>query len=212
MVGLPHHSGSRMGVGDMKTRGVVGRIILLSVFTFLGSVSYVYSQDFIHDLQEVKSQVSDLKNQVSELRTLVYGLREAILKNVTAPKQRSEEQTPSKVELAKQKESETDPEELTRAICPAVGKFFREVDASLRASSDSAAMARMKKAFKEMNASLSSYVGTHRVNKLLNIYEDLAWNTYVAVELRRSIQGNEDFIKVLNRHRQKYREGCEKKK
>lgn len=195
----------------MKTRGVVGRIILVSVFTFLGCVSQVYAQDFIRELQDVKSQVSDLKNQVSELRTMVYGLREAVLKSVTKPEKQPEEKAPSKLEEAKQREAEADPAELTRAICPAVGKFFREVDASLRASTQAAARERMKKAYDEMNASLSKYIGLHRVNKLLNIYEDLAWDTYIAVEMRQTIQGNQDFLNVLNKHKQKYREGCEKK-
>jgi hypothetical protein len=199
-----------MGVGAMKTRGVVGRIILLSVFAFLGCVSQVHAQDFIRELQQVKSEVSDLKNQVSELKTMVYGLREAVLKNVTKPEKQPKEKAPSKLEEAKQREAEADPAELTRAICPAVGKFFREVDASLRASTQAAARARMKKAYDEMNASLSKYIGLHRVNKLLNIYEDLAWDTYIAVEMRQTIQGNEQFLEVLNKHRQKYREGCKK--
>ena len=195
----------------MKTRGVVGQIILVSVFAFLGCASQVYAQDFIRELQDVKSQVSDLQNQVSELRTTVNGLREALLKSVTKREKQPEEKAPSKLEEAKQKEAEADPAELTRAICPAVGKFFREVDASLRASSQAAARARMKKAYDEMNESLSKYIGLHRVNKLLNIYEDLALDTYVAVEMSQTIQGNQDFLNVLNRHRQKYREACEKK-
>jgi hypothetical protein len=197
-----------MGVGAMKTRGVVGRIILVSVFMFLGCVSQVYGQDFIRELQDVKSQVSDLQDKVNELQTTVNGLREAVLKSVTKPEKQPEEEKPSKLEEAKRKEAEADPEELTRAICPAVGKFFREVNASLRANTQAAARARMKKAYNEMNASLSKYIGLHRVNKLLNIYEDLAWDTYIAVEMQQTIQGNEDFLRVLNKHRQKYREGC----
>ena len=68
----------------------------------------------------------------------------------------------------------------------------------------------MKKALQNMNSSLQEYAKTHRVSKLLSIYEGLAWDTYVAVELRRSVQGNEDFLKVLGQHKQKYIDTCPK--
>ena len=69
----------------------------------------------------------------------------------------------------------------------------------------------MRSAFHKLNSTLQEYSKLHRVSKLLGIYEGLAWDTYVAVELSGSIQGNQEFIKTLNAHKRKYNETCPKK-
>jgi hypothetical protein len=122
----------------------------------------------------------------------------------TAKKTQAKEAQPAPMK----KQKPVDEKEITRSACQAVGKFFTEVDASLRASDEKVAEARMKEALRHMNSALSDYAHTHRVSKLLNIYEGLAWDTYVAVELRQSIQGNQGFLDALNRHKKKYRETC----
>ncbi|MBI4964813.1 MAG: hypothetical protein HY913_16175 [Desulfomonile tiedjei] len=192
----------------MKHRLVLWRIALLSVAALLGSTSYVHSQDLFRDMDQVKRDLTELKNEVNQLRTLVYSLREAVLKSVTSQDQGQPEKARPKEEKAAKSEIPADDKEITREVCPVVGKFFTEVDAALKASDDSAAEARMREASRKMNASLAKYAGTHRVSKLLTIYEGLAWDTYVAVELRGSIQGNQEFIEALNRHKRKYRETC----
>lgn len=194
----------------MKNIWVPWRIALFSLLTFLGSISYAHSQDVFRDLDQVKRELSDLKNQVSQLRTLVNTLREAVLKSATSQDQGKAERTPSKEAQPApiKKEKPVDEKEITRSACQAVGKFFTEVDASLRASDERVAEARMKEALRHMNSALRDYAHTHRVSKLLSIYEGLAWDTYVAVELRESIQGNQDFLEALKRHKRKYRETC----
>ena len=69
----------------------------------------------------------------------------------------------------------------------------------------------MRGAFDKLNSTLQEYSRLHRVSKLLGIYDDLAWDTYVAVELTGSVQGNEDFIKTINNHKRKYNETCPKR-
>ena len=40
----------------------------------------------------------------------------------------------------------------------------------------------------------------------------ITWDTYVAVDLRDSVQGNNAFIDALNEHRRKYRDTCPRDK
>jgi len=192
----------------MNMMEVLPRIALLALAIFFGSISNAHSQDLFRDMDQVKRELSDLKNEVSQLKTLVYSLREVVLKSVTAQDQSPSEKTPSKEEKPAKPEAAVDEKEVTREVCQSVGKFFTEVDAGLRASDDAATEAKMRAAFQTMNASLRKYTSTHRVSKLLNIYEGLAWDTYVAVELRGATQGNEEFLEALNRHKRKFRETC----
>lgn len=198
----------------MKNIGVLLLIALVSLAICFGLVSNVHSQDLFRDMDQVKRELADLKNEVSLLRNLVYSLREVVLKSVTAQDQGKSEKTPTiekkplREETPAKPEPVVDEKEVTRAVCQAVGKFFVEADAAMRTGRDSAAEPKMREAFQKMNASLRKYAGTHRVSKLLNIYEGLAWDTYVAVELRGATQGNEEFIEALNRHKRKFRETC----
>ena len=194
----------------MRELRVLLSIALLLLIISFRFISNAHSQDVFRDLDQVKRELSDLKNEVSQLRTLVYSLREAVLKSVTAQDKGTAEKTPPKeTQPAPAKQaSPADEKEITRLACQAVGKFFDEVDASSRVSDERAAEARMKKAAQEMSSALSGYAHTHRVSKLLRIYEGLAWDTYVAVGLRGAIQGNEEYIEAVNRHKKKYRETC----
>jgi hypothetical protein len=197
-----------MGVGDMKSGWKCSWVFLLFAVILLGSISNAQSQDIFREMDQLKKEISDLKNEVSNLRNLVYDLRKAVLTSAT-DQQPSEKVTPKEEKVAKP-EQPVDEKQVTKVACQAVGKFFSEAEASVRASDASVAEARMKKALKNLNASLQEYAKTHRVSKLLGIYEGLAWDTYVAVELRRSVQGNEDFLKVLGQHKQKYIDTCPK--
>jgi len=170
----------------------------------------VQAQDIFRDLDQLKREVSDLRNQVNELQTQYHWLQRAVLKTVPSAEQKPAEKAAPVQKQAANPEAPLDEQALTRKICRAVGKFFTEADASLRMSNSDAAQARMRRAFKELNGALTGYQGLHRVSKLLGIYEGLTWDTYVAVELSQSVQGNEDFIAALNRHKQKYRDTCPK--
>jgi predicted Zn-dependent protease len=199
-----------MGAGHMKNCWRYSRVFLLFVAVFLGSTSSVQSQDLFREMDQLKKEISDLKNEVSNLRNLVYDLRKAVLKSATATDQQPSEKVATKEEKVVKPEQPVDEKQVTKVACQAVGKFFSEAEASVRASDASVAKARMKKALQNMNSSLQEYTRTHRVSKLLSIYEGLAWDTYVAVELRGSVQGNEDFLKALRQHKQKYSETCPK--
>jgi hypothetical protein len=194
----------------MKNCWRYSRVFLLFVAVFLGSISSVQSQDLFREMDQLKKEISDLKNEVSNLRNLVYDLRKAVLTSATATDQQPSEKVTPKEEKVTKPEQPVDEKQVTKVACQAVGKFFSEAEASVRASDASIAKARMKKALQTMNSSLQEYAKTHRVSKLLSIYEGLAWDTYVAVELRGSVQGNEDFLKALGQHKQKYIETCPK--
>jgi len=161
-------------------------------------------------MDQLKKELSDLKNEVNNLRSIVYDLRKAALKSTAAPAEQTPEKAPPKEEKAAKSEPPADDKQITKVACQAVGKFFQEAEASVRASNASTAQARMRKALQNMNSALEAYAKTHRVSKLLNIYEGLAWDAYVAVELRQSVQGNEEFLKTLQQHKQKYRDTCPK--
>jgi hypothetical protein len=175
-------------------------------------MSSAQSQDLFREMDQVKQDLSALKEEVDKLRNLVYELRSAALTSAGSQEQRPPENLPPQKEpTGRPKEGAADEQEITKTICPAVGKFFSEADASLRMSDPSAAQDRMNAAFRDLNATLRKYARAHRVSKLLNIYQGLAWDTYVAVELRGAIQGNQDFIETLERHKRKYAETCPKR-
>lgn len=194
----------------MKNGWMSTRVLLLFVAIFLGSISNVQSQDLFREMDQLKKELTDLKNEVANLRTMVYDLRKAVLKTAVEPDRQTPEKEPPKEEKGAKPAPPVDEKQVTRAACQAVGKFFSEAEAAVRASNSSTAQAMMKKALQNMNSVLEEYAKTHRVSKLLNIYEGLAWNTYVAVELRQSVQGNEEFLKALKRHKQKYIDTCPK--
>jgi len=194
----------------MKNCWRYSRVFLLFVAVFLGSISSVQSQDVFREMDQLKKEISDLKNEVSNLKNLVYDLRKAVLKSATGSEQQASEKAPPKEEKTATPAQPVDDKQITKLACQAVGKFFSEAEASVRASDASVAEARMKKALQNMNSVLQEYAKSHRVSKLLNIYEGLTWDTYVSVELRGSVQGNEEFLKVLKQHRQKYRDTCPK--
>lgn len=183
---------------------------LLAAVSF-GSVPDAQSQDIFREMDQVKRDVSALRNEVSDLKNQFYLLREAILKSVASQDQSAAGQATPKEKTAEKQEMSVDEKQLTESICQAVGKFFGEVDAALAMSDSSAADERMRKAFHRMNSTLQHYSRLHRVSKLLGIYEGLAWDTYVAVELTGSVQGNEQFIETINKHKQKFKETCPKR-
>lgn len=196
----------------MQNIGTWLRIFFLLIVIFPLSELNAQSQDVFREMNQLKEDLSALKNEVDNLRNLVYELRSAALKSAASQEQRPPETSPPPQEPATKPEaSAADEQEITRIICPAVGKFFAEADASLRMSDPSAAQDRMRAAFKALNATLQKYAQTHRVSKLLNIYQGLAWDTYVAVELRGAIQGNRDFVETLERHKRKYADTCPKR-
>ena len=78
-------------------------------------------------------------------------------------------------------------------------------------SNSTAADERMRTAFRNLNSTLQEFSRLHRVSKLLGIYEGLAWDTYVAVELSGSVQGNQEFIKTINNHKRKFKRNMPQK-
>lgn len=180
------------------------------VIVFLASISNAQSQDIFREMTQVKKELSDLRNRVDDLTNLVYGMRKALFESVRAPTQKAPEKRPPKEEAAVKQVESLSEEQLTKVICRAVGKFFVEADAALRMRDSSAAQAKMTEALATLTSTLHAYPRTHRTAKLLNIYDGLAWDTYVAVQQRDSVPGNEEFIRLLGKHKEKYRDTCPK--
>ena len=133
------------------------------------------------------------------------------MKSVASQDQQTSAKLPRQEDRTPKKEEAVDEKELTNSICQAVGKFFGEADAVLAMSNSTAADDRMRTAFRNLNSTLQQFSKLHRVSKLLGIYEGLAWDTYVAVELTGSVQGNQEFIKTINNHKRKFNETCPKR-
>jgi hypothetical protein len=201
---------SQDGGWDMGNIGLWLRIAGLLVVISLGSVSNVESQDLFREMDQLKKELSALKNEVKELRDVVYGLRRAALNAIASQGEGlSPERAPAQ-ETAKKPETILDEQQATSIICKTVGKFFSDAETILQSGDTATADARMKQALVNLNSSLKAYTGMHRVDKILRIYEGLAWDAYVAVELRGSVAGNEDFREALSRHRRKYVDTCPK--
>lgn len=192
----------------MKRLGVYSRIPWILVVMLLVSAPNVQSQDLSQEMDKVKSELSEVKSELKEIMDLVHELRTAILESVIAQGLQTQGKMVPKEEKAVIQAPLLTDEQLTRIICPAVGTFFSEAEAALARSDTRSAESGMEKALRKLTSTLHGYTGTHRVSKLLNIYEGLAWDTYMAVRMRRAIAGNEDFLKVLRKHKQKYIETC----
>ncbi len=186
-----------------------GLILLVSAVLFLGTAPAVHSQDMFSQIDQVRKDVSQLRDEVRDLRNLVYELRKVVLESVVIPEnQQAEAKAPKQEAAPKQKPAkEFSEQELTRVICKEVGVFFNEVDEAFRSSPD-AAETKMRAAINKLNSKLQPYSGTHRVSKIQNIYEGLAWDAASAVRLRGSVAGNQDFRAVLQKHRQRYLDTC----
>jgi hypothetical protein len=192
----------------MRNAGRWGKISCLLVVIFLGAISDVRSQDLFREMDDLKKEISDVKGELSDLRNLVFQLREALLKSVTTLTPQPPEKVPPKEEKATKPGTAPDDKELTRVICKAIGQFFSEAEIALQASDSGAADTKMDEAFRKLTASLKGYERTHRVSKLLDIYQGVAWDTYVAVASRGSVQGNQQFLEYLRKHKQKFIETC----
>lgn len=186
------------------------RICCLLIAILLASVSGVQSQDIFHEMNQVKSDLSSLKSEVNDLRRLVYELRSAMVKQAMAPERQAQEEVKDRSDEEKKPSPESE-EQITKIACEAVGQFFVEAESALRSSSASVARTKMNGALRKLTSALQDYSRTHRVSKLLRIYDGLAWSTYVAVQLSDSITGNEDFLAQLRSHKQKYIETCPRK-
>ena len=193
----------------MKKLGTYSKTSWLLVIVFLALTSNVHAQDLFREMNRLKSEVSSLKTQVSDLKQMVLELRKAMLQSTLAPGHQGTPQAASKT--SEKKAPPVSEEQITKTACQAVGRFFAEAEAALRAGNSSAATSQMRAALKKLNSALAEYDRTHRVSKLLRIYEGLSWDTYTAVQLRGSVAGNQDFLKLLQRHKQKYLETCPEK-
>jgi hypothetical protein len=189
----------------------------LLVTVFVASLSSVQAQNLLGDTDQIKREVGDLRNEVQNLRDMIRGMRKVIIESGKCPPQQGSELAPQKQEQLPPAEEKppqpkiaVDDATLTKIICPAVGKFLAEAEGILRSSDSATAQTAMNQAFQNLTNALSGYKGIHRTNKLLDIYEGLAWDTYVAINLRYSVQGNEDFLKALQKHKRKYLETCPK--
>lgn len=193
----------------MKVLGMYSRVFWLLAVAFVALTSNAQSQDVFREMDQIKSEVAKLKNELNDLKSMVFEMRRVVVESATARGRQAPEKAAPKEEKAAKSEA-PDEEQLTRIICKAVGEFFSEAESALRSSDPSAAETEMNNALQKLTRTLHGYSGTHRVSKLLNIYDGLAWSTYSAVQLRQSISGNEDFLKVLRKHKQRYIDTCPK--
>jgi hypothetical protein len=192
----------------MKNIGTSLRVFSLLVLVFFVSLSDARSQDVFREVDQLKKDISQLRNEVENLRSLVYEMRSVVLERVVAPGAQKTEKAPAAQQETAKKEEPVDEAQLTKIICKTVGVYFVEAEAALRMSDPDAADAAMRAAVQKMDAALKGYSATHRVNKLMNIYEDLAWDTYEAVQQRGSIAGNAGFLEFFRKHKQKYNDTC----
>jgi hypothetical protein len=192
----------------MKHIGTLSRLSCLVLLVFLVSLSEVQSQGQLTDVSQLKKEVSDLRNEIQRLTNLMLQMRKVVLESTIAAQEREDKKAPSQEQEMVKKEPPVDEAQLTKTICRAVGIFFSEAEAALRMSDPSAAELGMRQAQHKLTSTLQGYTRTRRVSKLLDIYEGLAWDTYTAVRLRPSIEGDQTFIETLQKHKQKYLETC----
>jgi hypothetical protein len=162
-------------------------------------------------MDQVKRDLSSLRNEVDQLKSSVQRLRKMVLEGVTRPNVEQRERMPAEEENTPKQEPVVGENEVTQVACQAVGKFFEEADASVRASNKTEASARMNEAMRSLHSSLHNYAGTHKVSKLLNICDSVSYDISMAMEMRGWIRGSQEFIDALNQHKREYREACEQK-
>lgn len=195
----------------MQLVGKCSRISGFLMVILLVSISTVQSQDIFREMSQVKSDLSSLKNEVNDLKRLVLELRRVVLEQAMAPTRQAPENLEARDQAKEEKKtSPKDEEQITKIACKSVGQFFAEAEAALRSSDPSIARSKMHNALQKLTLALRDYSRTHRVTKLLRIYDGLTWDTYTAVQLRDSISGNEGFLAQLRKHKKKYLDTCPK--
>ncbi len=191
----------------MGNRGKILVVLCSVLVCALSQVGPVASQDVFSQIDQLRKDLNDTRTELNDLKSLVYQMRKNMLHNIDSDKPA----TAAPPDVKQRTESpQISDEELTRIICKAVGDFFSDADRVLRMTNPDEAQARMSEVFKKLNGTLQKYSGLHRVSKLLDIYEGLAWDVYTAVEMRYSLLGNRDFLEMLNKHKKKYNDTCPK--
>jgi hypothetical protein len=93
-------------------------------------------------------------------------------------------------------------------VCQAVGHFFGQIDQALKMSDGEAADEFMRKALAQFNSEVDRYSTYGQVRHILLVADGLALCAYDAVATRHGIEGNTDFIRVINDHRKRYNNVC----
>lgn len=208
----------------MKVMGTVWKLTCLVLLVCCVCAPHVRAQTVYYgDAGDVRREVNDLKSQIQQLTTLVMQMRKTILENATgtcppvkeeaagAAQETAKPQETAKSQESAKQEKPVDDGQLTKIICKGVGQFFREAEAAMSMSDPDAARSALIKSLQNLTSHLHGYRGTHRVDKLMAIYEGLAWDTFTAVQLRQSIQGNATFLETLRKHKKRYMETCPQK-
>jgi hypothetical protein len=178
-------------------------ISVLCVGGLLGIGTGVFAQNVSVDVNQLKDQVRILQRDVSDLRDKVGFLEKQVMKPAGSSSSANADKGAQKKPVLTLKESE-----LRAVACKAGDKFVAEVDAVLNLTDAGEAQERMDKALTELKATLSPYAGNTEMEGFISLAGAMAWDTYTAVGLRPSVEGNTEFLQYIDQHKRRFRTFC----
>ncbi len=181
-------------------RGVA--LCILGVFCSLSFSTEVHSQDIFSQLDQLRDQLNTLQQEVSNLKAVVYTLEKQAPKPATTPSPPLTERKPQKrLGTLEKKEAKS-------LACKAGEKFLVAVDAALALNNEPEAERRMDRAMADLRAALHPYEEDKEVAKFLSLAEALAWDTYTAVGLRTSVEGDSEFLRYIAQSKRRFAIFC----
>jgi hypothetical protein len=185
-------------------------LIIRPWFVFLVCIllaaANAYGQDIFRQVDELRSQVEALKREVASLRHMLDAMRVPALQPTGPAGSRSLMATaPPAAEKALDKEA------IKTLACEPLRRFVAEADDALRSNDLPETQARMDKAQAALRSALKPYLQVHEIERILGIADAVAWDTCTAVELKDSVEGNNEFLDSLTRYKRRFTRFCGEK-
>jgi cell division septum initiation protein DivIVA len=170
----------------------------------IGLVSVAHSQDLFTEMQKVKQDIEELKRQVEELRHMVYTLAKPVPRPPASAEKKLPAQPPPGAETRIPNFAQIKP-----VVCQAIEKYLFALDANLRLQDAITVQTNMSKADTELRAVLMQYSSNPEVARLLELADEMDWDTYSDVAVKHSPESNQAFDEDIARHKKALRSLCE---
>ena len=186
----------------------ISATLLTLLFLFGASAGTVQSQNPFIDQDKLQRQIDGLRSEVDQLKIIVGTFEKAKQKRDVGSHETTQEKIPPP---AKQDIDNLTPAEhakIKAEVCKAVGHFFEQIDEALQLLDGNKAGELMDHAVNQLQSTIDKYGKGKRLRNLINLANDLAYDTDWAVRLKSSTSGNEDFIQTIKDYKDKYKKRC----
>jgi hypothetical protein len=179
----------------------IGALVLCTVM-FLSLP--VNASDLNDRVTRIENDLVQLKTELRQLQSLVRDLTATVKSQGALIAGASGKPTikPSVMGLSKP--------EIRSVVCKAVDAYIREINECLRLSDGVEAQNRMQRAYSALASSINRYSNFPDVARIVNIAQDLDYDTASDVSLKESVEGTSAFVKSIRNHKEKLEVFCRK--